>query len=427
MREKKQHTPLRISRGVWTVVVGMGLSLSSVFCGGIGYAETTPDMSEQMTALIDAVPTAKDKNKETDKEKKKKETPYERLLADASKEEKPVPIRDNDTIADLVATLQPLAPLSKEDAKTIAAWDSVVIAPLTKEDINIGGIYRGMSGKQLIARFGQPQKRQKKDRLVTWTYEQPNQSFHCELRMTRNGKEEDALVEAMTLTKGQDIDIGRKIHLNMPTEQLLCTFGVPHNVLRDVKANVYYIIYEQADTDLIFAVAERRIQRVAFMPARYPYHNEQAVTRREERVERDFSLMGYSLGDELVKRQYNMWKSKLHRGSYTVWLYGDYGVLVNAKGNVERIFLLTNSGYTSRGVTLGYRLSTVLALYGQPEFVVWGKKDEGVDVYYYHHPVLSSAYLAIVIKRETQRVDDVIVTAMPLVRLQDQLARYGLP
>ena len=101
--------------------------------------------------------------------------------------------------------------------------------------------------------------------------------------------------------------------------------------------------------------------------------------------------------------------------------------LLTPKGNVERIFLLTNSGYTSRGVTLGYRLSTVLALYGQPEFVVWGKKDEGVDVYYYHHPVLSNAYLAIVMKRETQRVDDVIVTAMPLVRLQDQLARYGLP
>ena len=66
-------------------------------------------------------------------------------------------------------------------------------------------------------------------------------------------------------------------------------------------------------------------------------------------------------------------------------------------------------------------------LYGYPDHVDHtGTDPKGVDVYYYSSPYQPGVYLAFVIKRDTQYVDDVILTEGPLHDVQNPTARYGL-
>lgn len=79
--------------------------------------------------------------------------------------------------------------------------------------------------------------------------------------------------ESMFLSAGTNILIGRDVRLKYPAEVLLRQYGLPDSVLRDADANVYYFTYESPRKDVmyVFAIGNRRIERVALMPVRPPY------------------------------------------------------------------------------------------------------------------------------------------------------------
>lgn len=332
---------------------------------------------------------------------------------------------------EILSILTPLTPVTAAQRQLLAQQDTLHVIPLIAADLNIQGIERGFSQAQVEERLGKPVRITKTDHFMTLHYGNDKESLRCVLRTeqeTADGRlTYTPQVDAVFLAKGDTVSIGRNIFLHNPVELVLRRYGVPHNVLRDAAANVYYLVYEAGRTDLIFAVAERKVQRVALMEARYPYHREQALTGRQAREKRDFTLMGFGLDEPFIANRYNMWNNQLKRGTDTFWLYNNYGVAVDGKNKVKRVFLLTNSGYTDRGATLGYHVSTVLGLYGYPDHVDHtGTDPKGVDVYYYSSPYQPGVYLAFVIKRDTQYVDDVILTEGPLHDVQNPTARYGL-
>lgn len=332
---------------------------------------------------------------------------------------------------EILSILTPLTPVTAAQRQLLAQQDTLHVIPLIAADLNIQGIERGFSQAQVEERWGKPVRITKTDHFMTLHYGNDKESLRCVLRTeqeTADGRfTYTPQVDAVFLAKGDTVSIGRNIFLHNPVELVLRRYGVPHNVLRDAAANVYYLVYEAGRTDLIFAVAERKVQRVALMEARYPYHREQALTGRQAREKRDFTLMGFGLDEPFIANRYNMWNNQLKRGTDTFWLYNNYGVAVDGKNKVKRVFLLTNSGYTDRGATLGYHVSTVLGLYGYPDHVDHtGTDPKGVDVYYYSSPYQPGVYLAFVIKRDTQYVDDVILTEGPLHDVQNPTARYGL-
>jgi len=332
---------------------------------------------------------------------------------------------------EILSILTPLTPVTAAQRQLLAQQDTLHVIPLIAADLNIQGIERGFSQAQVEERLGKPVRITKTDHFMTLHYGNDKESLRCVLRTeqeTADGRlAYTPQVDAVFLAKGDTVSIGRNIFLHNPVELVLRRYGVPHNVLRDAAANVYYLVYEAGRTDLIFAVAERKVQRVALMEARYPYHREPALTGRQAREKRDFTLMGFGLDEPFIANRYNMWNNQLKRGTDTFWLYNNYGVAVDGKNKVKRVFLLTNSGYTDRGATLGYHVSTVLGLYGYPDHVDHtGTDPKGVDVYYYSSPYQPGVYLAFVIKRDTQYVDDVILTEGPLHDVQNPTARYGL-
>lgn len=344
---------------------------------------------------------------------------------------KNVPRQDTDKKDDKMADTM----LSPDQVAAIEIPDPAI---LSKMDFQIGTIRRGNALNKVKRIFGSPTKYSQSTHYTTMQYDRDDlklrvvsrndtvpvlQKTEADRKTVRTG------VDAVYLGHGESILLSRGLHLKMPTEVLVRQFGIPTNVLRDADANVYYMVYQHPaeNTDMIFAIANRKIERVALMQARPPYSDGNEQLTQQKRAERDFTLMGFGLDVPFQANKYNMWNNLVKRDTHNFWLYGDYGVEVDKRNTVRKVFLLTNNAYTGRGATLGYHISTILKLYGRPDCVEMGPGDEkSVDAYYYDSPFQKGVSLVFVVRHETQYVEDVILTDSPIKNLQDPMTRYGL-
>lgn len=322
-----------------------------------------------------------------------------------------------------------------------ALLDSVDVLPapkLTEADFSIGQVRRGDSLTKVRRTFGSPVHYSQSDHFTRIQYDDMNQALRLILRndtasvLKENGEERKAVqvgVDSLFLMKGNTIPIGKGMYLKYPAEALVRQFGVPTNVLRDADADVYYFVYESPSKEsmYVFAIANRRVERVALMPVRAPYIDANATTGTERWSERDFTLMGFGLDKPFEANKYNMWTNLVKGKTADFWLYGSYGLEVTRRNMVNTVFLLTNNAYTNRGATLGYHVSTILALYGRPDRVEMGPNvPNAVDAYYYDSPYQKGVSLVFVIKHGENYVDDVLLTSGPIQNLQDPMGRYGL-
>ena len=316
--------------------------------------------------------------------------------------------------------------------------DTLSIPPLQASDFYIGSIHHGDSPAKVKRIFGPPTKFSRSTHYTTMQYNDKD----LKMRFVFRNKTADSLrysagnrkavipgAESMFLSSGTNILIGRDVRLKYPAEVLLRQYGLPDSVLRDADANVYYFTYESPRKDVmyVFAIGNRRIDRVALMPVRRPYIRGEDAAERMKLGERDFTLMGFGLNQPFEANKYNMWTNLVKRNNSNFWLYGDYGVEVDRRNIVQKVFLLTNNAYTGRGATLGYHVSTILALYGRPDRIEWGPdKEKSVDAYYYDSPYQKGVSLVIVVRHNEPYVDDIILTATPIKNIQDPMERYGL-
>lgn len=325
-----------------------------------------------------------------------------------------------------------------EDKAWLKSLDTLTIAPLKNSDFYIGSIHCGDSPEKVKRVFGQPSKYSRSTHYTQFQYDDKNYN----LRFSFLNATADSLrfgsdtrkpirpgAETIYVTSGANILIGRNVRLKYPAEVLVRQLGLPNVVLRDADANVYYFVYESPDKEdmYVFAIGNRHIERVALMPVRPPYLNGDEKQEKKKRTEHDFTLMGFGLNQPFQANKYNMWNSLVKRNGNNFWLYGDYGVEVDRHNQVEKVFLLTNNAYTGRGATLGYHVSTILALYGWPDRIERGPdKEKAVDALYYDSPYQKGVSLVIVLRHDEPYVDDVILTNSPITNLQDPMQRYGL-
>lgn len=325
-----------------------------------------------------------------------------------------------------------------DDCVLLDSLDTLTIPPLQASDFYIGSIHHGDRPAKVKRIFGPPAKFSRSTHYTTMQYNDKD----LKMRFTFRNKTADSLrhsadtrkavlpgAESMFLSAGTNILIGRDVRLKYPAEVLLRQYGLPDSVLRDADANVYYFTYESPRKDVmyVFAIGNCRIERVALMPVRPPYITGDEPADRMKLGERDFTLMGFGLNQPFEPNKYNMWTNLVKRNNSNFWLYGDYGVEVDRRNIVQKVFLLTNNAYTGRGATLGYHVSTILALYGRPDRVEWGPdKEKSVDAYYYDSPYQKGVSLVIVVRHNEPYVDDIILTSTPIKNIQDPMERYGL-
>lgn len=259
-----------------------------------------------------------------------------------------------------------------DDCVLLDSLNTLSIPPLQASDFYIGSIHHGDSPAKVKRIFGPPTKFSRSTHYTTMQYNDKD----LKMRFVFRNKTADSLrysagnrkavipgAESMFLSSGTNILIGRDVRLKYPAEVLLRQYGLPDSVLRDADANVYYFTYESPRKDVmyVFAIGNRRIERVALMPVRPPYITGEEAADRMKLGERDFTLMGFGLNQPFEANKYNMWTNLVKRNNSNFWLYGDYGVEVDRRNIVQKVFLLTNNAYTGRGATLGYHVSTILA------------------------------------------------------------------
>lgn len=344
--------------------------------------------------------------------------------------------KNQNSVKNPVSTIQ--AASDSNIAAQLNALDSLTIHPLVPADFFIGSVRSGDTLQKVQRIFGISSKYSQSSHYTKLRYTDTDLDMRFILRndtaniLKQTVGERKAVrvgVNSVFLSKGKDIIMSRSIRLKFPAEALVRQFGIPTDVLRDADANVYYFIY--ADPNgldmLVFAIGDRKIERVALMPPRPPYVTGVATPTKNQRLERDFTLMGFAIEKPFQPNKYNMWTGLVKRHGNDFWLYGDYGVEVDRRNTVKKVFLLTNNAFTGRGATLGYHVSTILALYGHPDRVEIGPDtDKSVDAYYYDSPFQTGVSLIFVMKHDTHYVDDVILTNTPFSNLQDPMERYGL-
>lgn len=316
--------------------------------------------------------------------------------------------------------------------------DTLALHRLTERDFTFNGMRAGDSLQKVKAIFGSPTKYAQSDHYTELKYDRTDLRMRVRLRnepadflkeAAEGRKAVQPGVESVTLASGDAVYIGPGIHLGHPAELLVRKYGAPLNVLRDADANVYYFVYANPSKDhiLIFAIGERKVARVALIPPRPPYVTDQSETQINGRSARDFTLVGYGVNEPFVPNKYNMWTNMVKRGTSHFWLYGSYGLEVDRHNMVKKVFLLNNSSFTGRGATLGYRVSTLLALYGQPDRIEKGPAgEEYVDAYYYDSPFQKGVSLVFINKHATDYIDDVLLISEPIKNIQDPMERYGL-
>jgi hypothetical protein len=314
----------------------------------------------------------------------------------------------------------------------------LVIAPLQEKDFSIGGILSGDDLNKVRRVFGNATKFSSSEHFTTLRYNTDDLKLRVTLRNDTAEilKEPDEAgnavrvgVDSMFIAHGSDIVVGRDIHLGYPIELVIRRYGVPTNILRDTDANIYYVVYESPlkKSMLVFAVRERKVERIALMPPRPPYTVSGEITGQGSFVPRDFAMMGFNLEEPFKDNKYNMWLTMIKRKENKFWIYGDYGVEVDRHNTIKRVFLLTNNAYTNRGATLGYHISTILALYGLPQRLERGADGaKSVDGYFYDSPYQKGASLLFVVKHNGQYVDDILLLDSPVTDLQNPQKRYGL-
>lgn len=350
---------------------------------------------------------------------------------------KPVKVVDLDKLDK--AGQAPSGPVKVKPGSIDKALLPIPFTPLDEAAFSVSGIQSGDTLQQVESVFGKPDTYTQSEHYTTLIYKNKQISMRVILRndtadiLKQPGNNRKAVrigVESLFLTKSDDVTMGRNVRLGNSPEILVRQYGIPDKVLRDAEANVYYFVYISPDKNsmLVFAVRDRKVQRIAMMPPRPPYVTEAMPKLAPGTMtKQDFTLMGFGLEQPFEPNKYNMWVNMIPRNDSVFWLYGNYGMQIDRHKKIKRLFLMSNHAYTSRGATLGYHISTIFALYGMPNRYETGPNGSQYDdAYYYDSPYQQGASLVFVVKHDGGFVDDIILTDSPVKGIQSPMERYGL-
>lgn len=385
-----------------------------------------------------------DKNPKTDIKKTAVEKIDDKKVEDKKAVDKKV---EDKKVTDKKAVDKKAEDKTTEDKKDVISKEVVLdpavkpvpFQPLDEDAFSISRIQCGDTLEQVESVFGKADKYSTSEHYTTLQYDSTKLKMKVILRndtadiLKQPGTQREAVrigVDSMFLSRGADIVLGRNVRLGTITENLVRQYGIPVNILRDADANIYYMVYQNPAKNaiLVFAVRDRKVQRIAMMPPRYPYITETTEMPKVGTLKsRDFTLMGFGANENFQANKYNMWLRMISRKDSNFWLYGNYGLKVNRRNMIDKVFLVTNNAYTTRGATLGYQISSILALYGTPNRIEKGPEGSKYDdAYYYDSPYQKGVSLVFLVKHNGGYIDDVILTNAPLADIQDPMKRYGL-
>ncbi len=282
--------------------------------------------------------------------------------------EEPVPAED---IAAVTALLKPAEAPKKEPIHDIDG------TPLGKGDLSLCGLRLGTAVSDWAACLGDPVKREQGsvrdeyqwDGVAVQFIQDRAYAYSVRPDLAISSKLPSAGAAKICITK-DGIKTARGLSVGSSRENVVRVYGRPDQILWDGPQQQFYLIYETAGQQLVFTVGSGRVKAIqlSFAGDAFPASPEKVLPAGHRFFDEEFQIARYEVGNVFEDRPWLIWQKKATNPEEEIWYFPGFGVRMSAdEHEIASLFIMDEGMMTRRGVSVGDQLSTVEALYGEPQ------------------------------------------------------------
>lgn len=225
-------------------------------------------------------------------------------------------------------------------------------------------------------------------------------------------------VEAIAVTVSS-VMTPRGLTVGSSRENVLRVYGKPARILWDGPKNVFYLVYEKGEKSLVFTIGKDKVERVLVTRKDPQFEGNESVGlygKSFHMRDKDFRIAGFSLGTVFHEYTWLVWEKKAMNPEEEVWYYPGFAVRMDKKTKtIEAAFLTDARMLTDRGITIGDHVSTLEALYGEPEKLEMNAiEGHPQSAYIYFSPDRQNV-LIFYVDQQSKTVQNVLVMANPQI------------
>lgn len=249
--------------------------------------------------------------------------------------------------------------------------------PLAVEDLQLGGIslgdskhlVEGLKGTPLSIERGSVRSAfQWNDLAVRFIQETAYKySVHEDLDIPKKLPTSGA--DAISVV-GEGIPTHRGIFVGDSRENVLRAYGIPDQIFWDGPKQQMYMLYETEGKQLAFVIMANRVKRieVTFAEGRFPKIRQNVISAEQVLVDEEFQIAGYKVGDTFKEYSWIDWTQKATNATDEILYFPSFGVRMDKNSRLISSLFINDIGMTTkRGISVGDQLSTLEALYGEPQ------------------------------------------------------------
>lgn len=287
-------------------------------------------------------------------------------------------------MAGVWAAPQPAAAAEEQAQKEPAGGEkaperiaSIDGAPLSAEDFRLGGLRLGLSEEDAIGREGAPQKTERGSVYEEAQWDGLLIRFVQESAYEYAARDDLDIPDRFPSAGASVISVDlegfaspRGVTVGDRRENVVRLYGRPSQIYWDGPAQKCYFVYQSGAEQLIFTIAKDRVasMELAFAGAWLPAAEPEILPAGQRFSDEEFRIAGYAVGQVFREHSWLVWEKKAVNPDEEIWYYPGFGVRMDAKSHVISALFVTDGAMTTRrGVSVGDQLSTLEALYGEPQ------------------------------------------------------------
>lgn len=249
--------------------------------------------------------------------------------------------------------------------------------PLSAEDLQLGGVRLGYSLANVEELRGSPLSMQAGRVRDTFQWEDIKVRFIQDMAYGYSVRDDldmgtsfpSSGADAILVEK-EGIPTHRGVFVGDSRENVVRAYGTPGQIYWDGPKQQMYMLYELDDKQLIFTVAGNKVKsmELAFAGERFPKIQKESFSAKNLFSGKEFEIAGYTVGDTFKEYSWLDWRQKATNATDEIWYFPGFGVRMDKKSRlISSLFITDNGMVTKRGVSVGDQLSTLEALYGEPQ------------------------------------------------------------
>lgn len=290
--------------------------------------------------------------------------------------------------------------------------------PLNEEDFMFNGISLGDSVDSLKAILGKSLSINKGNLRDKYNWDNFDITVEKEFPYSYINRRDLSLKKVLSGTGissfyifGENAETYRHISVGSLRENVIRSYGKPHEVLWNGKDNSYYFNYIKGNKNIYFNIFDDKVKsiKVSLIPPQYYKNKNYKNLDSLKFKDKDLSLAGFNLGEKFEPHSWQTWEKKRTGKSEEIWYYPGYGVrLTSTSKLINALFLEDSRMLTSRGITKGDSKSTLEYVYGEPHKVEVNTKGNNPQTAYIYFSPNKINLMIVYINKD--KISNVVIT-----------------